>query len=202
MCETAPLAFWCGRDWNSTVIWEELTLHFLIFLQEQGVCLGVSRFLVISVKKFSRLYLSRCACVNCVNLNVFVLLLELLWPELPVSLLHPVVIRVYGKTVSLKGCPPFICTTSFHPFSQFFCGGHLRFIREAINPLHTMSNHWLAFHLTFPFVWRKWSREDVALHYSLVSSSRAVLGSQKHGAESTQHFHLPLLSKQAQPSLA
>ena len=63
------------------------------------MCLGVSRFLVISVKKFSRLYLSRCACVNCVNLNVFVLLLELLWPEEPVSLLHPVVIQVYGKSV-------------------------------------------------------------------------------------------------------
>ena len=118
-----------------------------------------------------------------------------------VSLWIPWWYRFTGR-VSLKGRPPFICITSFHPFSQFFSGGHLRFIREAINPLHTMSSHWFVFRLTFPLVWRKWRGQDVTLHYSLVSSSRIVLGSQNHGAESTQRSHLPLLSKQAQPSLA
>ena len=42
-----------------------MTLRFLIFLQEQGVCLGVFRFLVISVRKFSRLSFKVCVCELC-----------------------------------------------------------------------------------------------------------------------------------------
>ena len=105
------------------------------------MCLGVFRFLVISVRKFSQLYLSRCACVNCVNLNVFVLLLELLLVEVPVSLLHPMVIQVYGKRVSLTGHPAIQLHHELSSVLTVFLRRLSRFFRVAINPLHTMTSH-------------------------------------------------------------